>query len=119
MQYPDKSNDHDHEHRFDPQDGDFCYARLNPMENVSEKGLKVRKVIRVPGSYVVEVDGWRYCQNKHDLTLRPPDGDESDSHTDTHDMPMATGVMPTLCPRPQLKVPKLPVQAMEQKDFNI
>ena len=74
-----------------------------------------------PRLYVVEVDCQRYCHNECDLTSRPPDenDDESDSHSDTHDEPMATGVMPTLCPRPQLKFPKLPVQAMEQKDFNI
>ena len=41
------------------------------------------------------------------------------SHHDDHDVPMATGVMPTLHPRPQLKFPKLPVQATQQKDFNI
>ena len=77
--------------------------------------LYVRKVIEVPDSYVVEVDRRRYHRNKRDLTLRPPDGDrdKSDSHSDTHDVPMATGVMPTLHPRPQLKFPKVPVQAME------
>ena len=113
-----RNDDHDYECRFDPQDGDFCYARLNPMENAWEKGFIVRKVIGVPDSYVVEVDGRRYCHNKHDLTLRPPDADESDGHSDDHDVPMATGVMPTLCPRPQLKFPKLLVQATQQKDFN-
>ena len=55
---------------FDPQDGDFCYARLNPMENTWEKGFIVRKVIGVPDSYVVEVDGCRYHCNKCDLTSR-------------------------------------------------
>ena len=119
MQHSDRSNDHDHECRFDLQDGDFCYARLNPMENVWEKGFIVRKVIEVLDSHVAEVDGWRYHHNKCDLTLRPPDGDESDNHSDAHDVPMATGVMPTLCPRPQLKFPKLPVQARKQEDFNI
>ena len=117
MQHP-KSDDHDHELRFDPQEGDFCYARLNPMENVWEKGFIVRKVIGVPDSYVVEVDRHRYHHNKCDLTLRHPDKD-GDSHSDDHDVPMATGVMPTLCPRPQLQFPKLPVQATQQKDFNI
>ena len=48
MQHPDRNDDHDHECRFDPQDGDFCYARLNPMENVWEKSFIVRKVIGVP-----------------------------------------------------------------------
>ena len=50
MQHP-KSDDHDHEHKFDPREGDFCYARLNPMKNVWEKGFIVRKVIGVPDSY--------------------------------------------------------------------
>ena len=115
MQCPDRRDDH--ERRFDPQDGHFCYARLNPMENVWEKGFIVRKVIGVP----VEVDGRRYRHNKYDVTLRPPDKDASasDSHSNNYDVPMATGVMPALCPRPQLKLTKLPVQAMQQKDFNI
>ena len=34
-----RSDDHNHECRFDPQDGDFCYARLNPTESVWEKGF--------------------------------------------------------------------------------
>ena len=86
----------------------------------------IRKVIGVPDLYVVEVDGCRYGRNKWDLTLSPPgannnDDDESDSdnqHAD-HNVPMARAVMPTLCPRPQLKFPKLPVQATQQKDFNL
>ena len=116
-----RSDDHDHECKFDPQEGDYCYARLNPMENVWEKGFLVRNVIGVPDSYVVEVDGCRYHHNKHDLTLNPPGRnlDESDSHSDDQGVPVATGVMPNLHPRPQFKFPKLPVQAMEQKDFNI
>ena len=79
--------------------------------------LQVKKVIGVPDSYVVEVDGHRYCHNKRDLTLSPPDdnNDESDSHPDNHDVPVATGEMPTLCPRPQLKLPKLPVQELSRK----
>ena len=69
---------------------------------------------------MVEVDVHRYHRNKCDLTLNPPENnDESDSHPDDHNVPMATGVMPTLYPRPQLKFPKLPVQATQQKDFNL
>ena len=113
-----RNDDHDHECRFNPNDGDPCYVRVNPSENVWEKGL-VRKVLGVPDSYVVEVDGHRYHCNKCDLTLSPPDdnNDKSDSHHDDQDMPKATGVMPTLHPRHQLKFPKLPVQATQQKDF--
>ena len=84
----------------------------------------VRKVVGVPDSYIVEVDGHRYHRNKCVLILSPPDAnndDESDSdnHHADHDVPMATVVMPTLHPRPQLKFPKLPVQATQQKDFNL
>ena len=52
MQHPDRSDDH--ECRFDSQDGDFCYARLNPMENVWEKGFIVRKVIGVSDSLLLK-----------------------------------------------------------------
>ena len=116
-----RNSDHDHEHRFEPQIGGCSYARLNPMENVWEKDFIVRKVIGVPDSYVVEVDGCRYRHNKCDLTLSPPDNNnnESDSHPDDHDVPMATAVMPTLHPRHQLKFPKPPIQATQQKDFNL
>ena len=67
----------------------------------------VRKVVGVPDSYIVEVDGHRYRHNKHDLTLSPPDtnndeGSDSDNHHAHHDVPMATAVMPNLHPRPQL-----------------
>ena len=115
------NNDHYHERRFNPNDGDPCYVRVNPSENVWEKGLVVRKVIGVPDSYVVEVDGSRCHRNKHDFTRSPPDdnNDKSDNHHADQDVPMATGVMPTLCPRPQLEFPKLPVQATQQKDFNL
>ena len=69
MQHSRNVYDHDHEHRFNPNDGDSCYIRINPNENVWEKGLVLRKVIRVPDSYVVELDGCRYHRNKCDLTL--------------------------------------------------
>ena len=125
MQCP-RSDDHDHECRFDQNDSDPCYVRINPNENVWEKGLVVRKVTGVPDLYVVEVDGHRYHCNKHELTLSPPGANnnddeksDSDNHQTDHDVPMATAVMPTLCPRPQLKFPKLPVQPTQQKDFNL
>ena len=119
-------DDHDNVCRFEPNDGDSCYARLNPNENTREKGLVIRKVIGVPDSYVVEVDGSRYHCNKCDLTLSPPgannnddDKSDSDNHQADYNVPMARAVMPTLCPRPQLKFPKLPVQATQQKDFDL
>ena len=103
--------------------GDSCYVRINPSENVWEKGLVVRKVIGEPDFYVVEVDGRRYHHNKRDLKLSPPDDNNNESDIDNHHanqgVPMATAVMPTLRPRPQLKFPKLPVQPTQQKDFNL
>ena len=111
-------NDHDNVCRFEPNDSDSCYVRINPNENTWEKSLVIRKVIGVPDSYVVEVDRCRYHHNKCDLTLSPPgtnnnDDNKSDSDNNQadHNVPMARAVMPTLCPRPQLKFPKLPVQA--------
>ena len=41
MQHP-RTDDHDHERRFNPNDGDSCYVRINPSENMWEKGLVVR-----------------------------------------------------------------------------
>ena len=78
----------------------------------------------MPDSYVVEVDGHRYHWNKCDLTLVPPSADsddesESEGHQTDHDVPMARAVMPTLRPKPHLKFPKLPVQATQQKDFEL
>ena len=126
MQHLRNVDDHDHDKvcRFELDDGDFCYVRVNPNENVWEKGLVIRKVIGVPDSYVMKVDGHRYRSNKCDLTLVPPNDDnddesESDSNQANHDVPMARAVIPTLCPRPQLKFPKLSVQASQQKDFEL
>ena len=45
MQHLRNVDDHDNVHRFDPNDGDSCHLRINPNENVWEKGLVVRKVV--------------------------------------------------------------------------
>ena len=82
-------------------------------------------MVGVPDLYVMEVNGRRYHRNKHDLSLSPPgannndDKSDSDNHLADQNLPMATAVMPTLCPRPQLKFPKLPLLAKQQKDFNL
>ena len=108
----------EHQHHFDPNNRDVCYARLDPSVNQWSKGFLVRKVIGVPDSNVIEVDGCRYHRNKCDITLyRPGDNGESDSDVDGE--PMTAGVMPTLHPRPQLKFPKLPVQATQQKELHM
>ena len=121
MQRP--RGDHDYESRFNPNDGDSCYARINPNENTWEKGFVGRKVIGVPDSYIVKVDGCKYHRNKCDLTLSPPDNNDDESDSDNHhadqNVLMKTAMMPILCPRPQLKFPKLTVLATQQKDFNL
>ena len=93
--------------------------------NVWHKGTVLRKVIGVPDSYVIDVDG-QYRWNKRDLTLVPPstgneESDESDgdSHQDDQEQPMRAAVRPTLHLRQTLKFPRLPVQATEQKDFKL
>ena len=109
----------EHKCLFEPKDGDICYARLDPSVNQWSKGFIVRQVVGVPDSYVVEVDGHRYRQNKRDITLYPlGDNEESDGHSDVEE-PMAAGVIPTLHPRFQLKFPKLPVQATQQKESHM
>ena len=92
------SKDRKHVHTFDPQEGDSCWARLDPHENVWSKGMIIRKVTGVPDSFVVEVDGCRYRRNKHDLTLTPPsdNNDDSVNHSDVQSTPMAAAMMPTL-----------------------
>ena len=122
IQHSRNVDDHDNACRFNPNDGDSCYVRINPNENVWVKGLVIRKVVGVPDSCVVEVDGHRYHHNVCDLTLSPPgannnndDESDSDNHHADQNVPMATAVMSTLHPRSQLKFPKLPVQATQQK----
>ena len=78
-------DDHDNICRFEPNDGDSCYVRINSNENTWEKG----------------------ANNNDD------DKSDSDNHQADHNVPMARAVTPTLCPRPQLKFPMLPVQATQ------
>ena len=94
--------------------------------NVWHKGTVLRKVIGVPDSYVIDMDGHQYHQNKRHLTLVPSntgneesDKSDGDSHQDDWEQPMRAAVRPTLHPRQTLKFPRLPVQATEQKDFKL
>ena len=103
----------EHVRQFNPKDGDVCYVHIDPNINVWYKGTVLRKVIGVPDSYVIDVDGHQYRRNKRDLTLVSP----STSHQDDQEQPMRATVRPTLHLRQTLKFPRLPVQATEQKDF--
>ena len=42
----------------------MCYIRIDPNVHVWHKETVLRKVIGVPDSYVIDVDGHHYCQNK-------------------------------------------------------
>ena len=91
----------------------MCYIHIDPNVNVWHKGTVLRKVIGVPDSYVIDMDGHHYRLSKRDLTLVPPstgneESDESDgdSHQDDQEQPMRTVVRPTLCPKQTLKVPR-------------
>ena len=97
MQCP-KTDDHDLIHEFDPQEGDSCWARLDPTENVWSKGFVRRKVIGVPDSCVVEIDGRKYHHNKRDLTFSPPDDDNKDeSDSDNHHADQNVPKMTRMC----------------------
>ena len=89
--------------QFNPNDGDTCYICIDPNVNSWQKGTVIRKVIGVPDSYVVDVDGNHYQRNKRDLTLVPPststaesEESDSDSHQDDQEQPMRAIVRPTL-----------------------
>ena len=104
----------------------MCYICIDPNVNVWHKGTVLRKVIGVPNSHVINVDGHHYHQNKRDLTLVPPstgneESEESDgdSHQDDQEQPLWAVVRPTFCLRQTLKFPRLPVQATQQKDFKL
>ena len=99
MQCLRNSDDHDHEHRFEPTSRRLLLCKTQPHGKCVGERLHSYKVIGVPDSYVVEVDGRWYHRNKCDLTLSPLENDdECDNHPDDHDVPIATEVMPTLCP---------------------
>ena len=104
----------------------MCYIHIDPNVNVWHKGTVLRKVIGVPDSYVIDVDGHHYHQNKRDLTLvlastgnEESDESDGDSHQDDREQAMRAVVRPTLCLRQTLKFPRLPVQVTQQKDFKL
>ena len=75
---------------FDPKDGDHCYIKIDPHVNEWVKGTIVTQVIGVPNSFVANVDGHKYRQNKRDTTLtpltppKPSNGDSDESGSDDH-----------------------------------
>ena len=74
---------------------------LSSNKSPAELFLGCKKVIGVPDSYVIDMDGHHYRRNKRDLTLVPPstgnkESDiDGDSHQDDWEQPMRTVVRPT------------------------
>ena len=52
---------------FEPNDN--VWVCLSPLENVWKQGVVIRSVVGVPDSFVVDINGQQYRQNKHDLNL--------------------------------------------------
>ena len=60
---------------FEP--GDNVMVCLSPIENSWKQGIVIHSVVRVPDSFIIEInDGQQYQRNKHDITFSPPRGDD-------------------------------------------
>ena len=60
---------------FEP--GDSVWVCLNPIENIWKQGVIICNVVEVPDSFIIEINGQQYQQNKRDITFSPPEGDDS------------------------------------------
>ena len=73
-------------------------------------------MVGVPDSFVIEINGQQYQRNKCDIIFSPPGGDDDvvgatgSQHTEEQDG--TENRTDRLQPRPALKFPKLPMQAM-------
>ena len=59
---------------FEP--GDNVWVHLSPIENVWKQGVIIRNVVGVPDSFIIEINGQQYRQNKRDITFSPPRGND-------------------------------------------
>ena len=81
-------------------------------------------MVEVPDSFIVEINGQQYQQNKCDITFSPPKGDDGavggatgSQHAEEQDG--TENRSDRLWPRPALKFPKLPTQATLHSDFQM
>ena len=102
---------------FEPNDN--VWVHLSPLENIWKQGIVIHNVVGVPDSFVIEINGQQYRQNKHDLTFSPPRGEGDDGVVDAEEQDGTKNRTDRLRPRPTLKFPKLPMQAMLHSDFNL
>ena len=61
---------------FEP--GDNVWVCLSPIEDSWKQGVIIHSVVGVPDSFIVEINGQQYQQNKCDITFSPPRGDDGD-----------------------------------------
>ena len=59
---------------FEP--GDNVWVCLSLLENVWKQGIIIHSVVGVPDSFVIEINGQEYQQNKCNITFSPPRGDD-------------------------------------------
>ena len=58
---------------FEPNDN--VWLHLSALENIWKQRIVIHNVVGVPDSFIFEINGQQYQQNKHDLTFSPPRGD--------------------------------------------
>ena len=107
---------------FEP--GANVWVHLSPIENSWKQGIVICGVVGVPDSFVIKINGQQYQRNKCDITFSPPRGDDGavggttvSQHAEEQDGTESR--TDRLRPRPALKFPKFPMQAMLHSDFEM
>ena len=78
----------------------IVYEILSPIENSWKQGIIIRSLVGVPDSFVVEINGQQYRQNKCDITFSSPKGNDGavggatgSQHATRNKMELRTEVM--------------------------
>ena len=102
---------------FEP--GDSVWVGLSPIENSWKQGVIICNVLGVPDSFIMEINGQQYRRNKCDI--RGSDGAVGGATGNQHAKEQVGTENKTdrLQPRPTLKFPKLPTQAMLHSEFQM
>ena len=103
--------------------GDNVWVCLNSTDNTWKQGMVIRQVVGIPDSFVVEVNGQQYRQNKCDITfgvLVEDDNGAMDVGNAQHaeEQDGTENKTDRLRPRPVLKLPRVPTQATLHSDFD-
>ena len=82
-------------------------------------------MVGVPDSFFVEINGQQYRRNKHGITFSPPKDDNDGAvggatgNQHAEEQVGTENKTDRLRPRPTLKFPKIPTQAMLHSDFGM